>query len=155
MNTVLKYLRAVNHPNTVSRLFTYDRDRMSGHAGNRGGSNGMTLRFNTYHTLPFLEIKMDFHFHCERYEFVLYEDVFIFERWRIDGEFPTDPISRFTDTKKQVAYLPEIPYTDLEPAIFQYSLLNSLGMFGAQEAEMLLKIRNTYFGRLELESTSK
>lgn len=155
MNTVLKYLRAVNHPNTVSRLFKLDRDRMCGHAGNRGGSNGMTLRFNTYQTLQFLEIKMDFHHYCERYEFVLYEDVFIFERWRIDGAFPEYNYLPVNATKKQVAYLPEIPYTDLEAAVFQHSLLNSLGMFGAQEAEMLLKIRDTYFGRLELESTSK
>ena len=93
-----------------------------------------------------LDIQIRFHGGQEVYDFNIFDEVFYFERNRIEGKYNemTLPVN-FVNLKSTCKLL-EIPYTDFEEMIFQQSLIQDLGMFGAQEAEQILKLRNKLFG---------
>lgn len=77
------------------------------------------------------------------YGFDMYEKTYDFTR----GE-SLDPYKLYRKNPPLVAVATifDLEYTDIEETLFQQSLVHDLGQFGIKEAEMLVRLRNTYFG---------
>lgn len=134
--TVLTNLRKLSHPMVIDAIKKCTHRKWYTHCKNhyaaRNADDGIV-------------ISMQFKYHSWVYDFVLRKNSFAF--------YLTNKITKW-DTKTcnakisslVVASMEDIMYDELESAIFQCSLISDLGMFGVQEAEALIKIRDRYFG---------
>lgn len=134
--TVLTNLRKLSHPMVIERIKECAERKWYTHYRNhymaRNADDGIV-------------ISMQFKYHSWVYDFVVRKNSFSF--------YLTNKITKwYTKTCNAksslltVASMEDIMYDELESAIFQGSLISDLGMFGVQEAEALIKIRDRYFG---------
>ncbi|EHX8550635.1 hypothetical protein K3335_003627 [Salmonella enterica] len=146
MNTVLTYLRTMNHPTTLDAIRKYRGDpKWRTHTYWTRASTELLFRMFTHANIEGMDVQLSFHQGQEKYMFHLFEDEFIMKRYRVDGKYADIVTPKTLGEVNQVAIITHA-YTDFEELIFQESLLNDLGMFGTQEAEQLLKLRNNIFG---------
>lgn len=136
-NTVLTYFRKMKHPDMVMRAKQSTAQHWYSHVSS--GNTGLLIR-QTHNKMI---ITMTFKNRHEIYDFTIKKDVFyayrrFSENSKRNWENPLN--------QKIVAELESMSYNDLESAMFQQSLVSDFGMFGAQEAEVLLQLRNIYFG---------
>lgn len=136
-DTVLTLLRKIKHPNIQSILKNpvfgcYPRWRNE-HS-----------RFTVHKKINEFEIGMAFKYGQETYSIFLYPDTFSLVRKRVD-KFNDYTGFAFREPLNVVADVVHLEYNDFEAALFQQSLLGELGMFGVQEAEVLLQLRDIYF----------
>lgn len=144
-NTVLTLLRKIKHPVIQRRVQSENESRYYNHWTSSAGGFAV-LRTNTHY-----EIALEFKHNQENYRIKLYRDSFSMVRKRVAKFYAHT--GYHMQKPEIVAELENIAYNDFEATIFQHSLLGELGMFGKQEAEMLLQLRNIYFGECD-ESTS-
>lgn len=142
-NTVLTYLRKIKHPEIVRRVVMTNESKWYQH-NSFGASN-----FRARRAEDFYEFALEFKSSQEIYYITLRPTTYSMGRKCVDKFY--DYVN-FREPKV-VADLYRLEYNDFEATIFQHSLLGELGMFGTQEAEMLLQLRNIYFGECD-ESTS-
>lgn len=144
-NTVLTLLRKIKHPIIQRRI---QSEKESGYYNHWTSSAGgfAVLRKSTHY-----EIFLEFKHNQENYRIKLYRDSFSMMRKRVEKYYAHT--GYHMPKPEIVAELENLAYNDFEATIFQHSLLGELGMFGTQEAEMLLQLRNIYFGECD-ESTS-
>lgn len=137
-NTVLTMLRKIKHPVIQKRIAGETNSHFYSHWTSR--SSGFAVLSTSTH----YEIALEFKHNQENYRIMLYKNSFSMVRRRVDKFYGH---TGYNYKKPEiVAEMENISYNDFEATIFQYSLLGELGMFGTQEAEMLLQLRNIYFG---------
>ena len=144
-NTVLTLLRKIKHPIIQRRIQSENESRYYNHWTSSAGGFAV-LRKSTHY-----EISLEFKHNQEKYRIKLYRDSFSMMRTRVEKYYAHT--GYHMQKLEIVAELENLAYNDFEATIFQHSLLGDLGMFGTQEAEMLLQLRNIYFGECD-ESTA-
>lgn len=138
-NTVLTFLRKIKHPNIVHVVNATTSDRWYSHWASGAGASFLARRRKNGN----ISISLHFKLGQERYEITLTPSHFTMIRHRPKSY---DYVGYQRLPQEKVAELIELPYNDFESMIFQQSLVGDLGMFGADEAFALYKLRNVYFG---------
>lgn len=138
-NTVLTFLRKAKHPNVVNFARKQSAHKWYSHWS--PGRSNMMVRIRTNGNVEFI---LSFKDYQDKYTFTLTPSHFSMIHHRPEKFY--DYVGYKMPTAIKVAELIELPYNDFESMIFQQSLLGDLGMFGADEAFALYKLRNIYFG---------
>lgn len=138
-NTVLTFLRKAKHPNIQHNVKSHGPHKWYSHWSS--GKSGMLIR---QHSNRELELSLYFKDSQDKYGIHITPEHFsMFHRRCV--EFDESVVYQSKPTYV-VAELIELQYNDFEAMIFQQSLLGNLGMFGADEAFELYKLRNIYIG---------
>lgn len=137
-NTVLTYLRKIKHPVIQNRIKAVISGNCYAYWSTESSGFIVRMKNNSY------EFELEFKHGQEKYHIYLNPTSFSMVRKCVDKFY--DYTGYPMKTPKVVAELENIAYNDFEAMIFQHSLLGELGMFGVQEAKMLLQLRNIYFG---------
>jgi hypothetical protein len=136
MNTILTYLRTLNHPNIVNRAIV-NKTKLVSHQSYRNSTLMYVLSDGCISCL------MTFKDGTRSYGFDLYEHTYDFTRGEAHNPYN---LYRKNPPLKSVVVIFDLEYTNIEETLFQQSLVHDLGQFGIKEAEMLVRLRNTYFG---------
>lgn len=136
--TVLKVLKKLKHPNVHHRWMKLRDLKKSSCHQHISRKHSYCWRENKECSEDILWVSMAFSNHDKRYDFSIRKNVCSIQYCE------REPRTFFSHEVK--LSIDNCPYDMLDSTLFQQSLLGSSGMITDQELDMLVQVRDVYFG---------